>query len=156
MSQTPSLRLRLLVALAGAALLLGVFAATGLAAEYGGLGALGVFKAGRNGGHLEVNPSNGVHVRSASPADGSSYIAETIEVGGKPYFRIQKLGSKGEYLAEARVKLTSRVISWTASRSTLKSSGFTCWWWANARPKKNIPCSILKRLWRPSSMRSRP
>ncbi len=31
-----------------------------------------------------------------------------------------------------------------ASRSTQKSSGFTCWWWANASPKQNSRCSIPK------------
>ena len=40
-------------------------------------------------------------------------------------------------------------ISWTALRSTPKSSGFTCWRWANARVKEHSPCSIPKRLWRP-------
>ncbi len=81
MSQTPSLRRRLLLALAGAALLLGVLAATACAAEtYGGLGGLGVFKAGRNGEHLEVNPRS-KRAFGVAP-DGSSYIAETIEVAG--------------------------------------------------------------------------
>jgi PKD repeat protein len=105
MSQTPSLRRRLLLALAGAALLFGVLAATAFADEYGGLGGLGVFKAGPHGGHLEVNPRS-KRAFGVAP-DGSSYIAETIEIAGKPYFRIQKLGSKGEYLAEAQVKLTN-------------------------------------------------
>jgi len=106
MPQSPSLRQRLLLALAGAALLLGVLAATARAGEYGGLGGLAVFKPGKNGGHLEVNP-RGNRAFGVAP-DGSSYIAEEIEIAGKPYFRIQKLGSKGEYLAEARVKLAGK------------------------------------------------
>jgi len=100
MSHTLSLRRRLLPAFAGAALLLGVFATTGLADEYGGLGGLGVFTPGGNGGHLEVNPRS-KRAFGVAP-DGSSYIAETIEIAGAPYFRIQKLGSQGEYLAEAQ------------------------------------------------------
>ena len=42
----------MLLALAGV-LLLGVFAGMASADEYGGLGPLGTFKAGRDGGHLE-------------------------------------------------------------------------------------------------------
>ena len=92
----------LLLALAWV-LLLGVLAGTASADEYGGLGPLGTFKAGRNGGHLEVYPRSH-HAFGVAP-DGSSYIAETLEAGGESYFRIQKLGSQGEYLAEAKVKL---------------------------------------------------
>ena len=127
MSRTPSLRLRLLGALAGAALLLGVFAATGLAAEYGGLGGLGVFKAGTHGAHLEVNPRS-KRAFGVAP-DGSSYIAETIEVAGKPYFRIQKLGSNGEYLAETKVELTSKPHQLDGVAIDAEGSGCTCWWW---------------------------
>ena len=106
MSQTPSLRRRLLLALAGAALLFGVLATTAFADEYGGLGPLAAFKAGTHGAHLEVNPRS-KRAFGVAP-DGSSYIAETIEVAGKPYFRIQELGSNGEYLAETKVELTSK------------------------------------------------
>jgi PKD repeat protein len=99
------------LALAGMLVLLGGFAVTARAGEYGGLGGLAVFKAGRNGGHLEVNP-RGRNPRShpvfgVDSADGSSYITDEIEVTGKLYFRIQRLSSKGEYLAETRVKLAS-------------------------------------------------
>ncbi len=105
MLQRLSISRFLLLALAGAFLLLGALIATARADEYGGLGGLAVFKPGKNGGHLEVNPRS-KRAFGVAP-DGSSYIAETIEIAGAPYFRIQKLGSKGEYLAEARVKLAS-------------------------------------------------
>lgn len=94
------------LALGGSLLLLGVFAARARAGEYGGLGPLAVFKAGRNGGHLEVNPRS--HQAFGVAPDGSSYIAETIEIESKPYFRVQALGSSGEYLAEARIKLPTQ------------------------------------------------
>ena len=107
MSLVSSLRRHLLPALTGCLLLLlGALAATARADEYGGLGGLAVFKPGKNGGPLEVNPRS--HRAFGVAPDGSSYIAETIEIAGKPYFRIQKLGSKGEYLAEARVKLATQ------------------------------------------------
>jgi PKD repeat protein len=93
------------LAFAGVLMLLAVLAVTARA-EYGGLGGLASFTPGRNGGHLEVNPRSR-HAFGVAP-DGSSYIAESIEVEGKPYFRIQKLASKGEYLAEARVKLSGQ------------------------------------------------
>jgi PKD repeat protein len=103
-SQSPSFRRHLLAALTGALLLLAALAATARADEYGGLGGLTVFKAGTHGGPLEVNPRS-KRAFGVAP-DGSSYIAETIEVGGAHYFRVQKLGAKGEFLAEGRVKLS--------------------------------------------------
>jgi len=93
------------LALAGVLMLLAALTVTARA-EYGGLGSLAPFTPGRNGGHLEVNPRSH-HAFGVAP-DGSSYIAESIEIAGKPYFRIQKLTSKGEYLAEARVKLSGQ------------------------------------------------
>jgi hypothetical protein len=69
-----------LLALAGMLVLLGVFAGRAFADEYGGLGSLGTFKAGRGGGPLEVYPRSKLAFGVAP--DGSSYIAETIEVGG--------------------------------------------------------------------------
>jgi PKD repeat protein len=96
----------MLLALAGVLLLLGLLAVTARADEYGGLGGLAVFKPGKNGGHLEVNPRSH-HAFGVDP-DGNSYIAEEIETEGKYYLRIQKLSSKGEYLTEARVELTGK------------------------------------------------
>jgi PKD repeat protein len=93
------------LALAGAFMLLAALAVT-TRAEYGGLGGLAVFTPGRNGGHLEVNP-RAHHAFGVAP-DGSSYVAESIEIAGKPYFRIQKLDSKGKYIAETQVKLSSQ------------------------------------------------
>ena len=105
MSRSPSLRRHLLPALTGCLLLLlGALAATARADEYGGLGPLGAFTPGANGGHLEVNPE-GNRAFGVDPADGDSYVADEIEVAGKHYFRIQKLGAKGEFLAETRVEL---------------------------------------------------
>ncbi len=104
-SRAAVLRWCLLLVLAGAALLLGALVATARAAEFGGLGGLAVFKPGHNGAHLEVNPRG--HRAFGVAPDGSSYIADEIEAEGKHYFRIQKLGPKGEYLAEARVKLAN-------------------------------------------------
>jgi PKD repeat protein len=91
------------LSLAIAILLLGVLAASARAGEYGGLGGLAVFKAGRNGGHLEVNPRS--HRAFGVAPDGSSYIAEETQTGEEHYVRIQKLSSTGEYLAEGKVKL---------------------------------------------------
>ncbi len=95
----------MLLALAGALLLLGgLAAAVARAEEYGGLGSLGVLRPGGNGEHLEVD-ALGNRAFGVDPADGSSYIADEIEISGKHYFRIQKVGSNGEYVAEVRGEL---------------------------------------------------
>ena len=101
----PSLRRHLLPALTGCLLLLlGALAATARADEYGGLGPLGAFTPGANGGHLEVNPE-GNHAFGVDPANGDIYVTDEIKVSSKHYFRIQKLDSEGRFLAETRVEL---------------------------------------------------
>ncbi len=105
MSLVSSLRRHLLPALTGCLLLLlGALAATARADEYGGLGPLGAFTPGANGGHLEVNVF-GNRAFGVDPAGGDSYVADEIEVAGKHYFRIQELGAKGEFVAERRVEM---------------------------------------------------
>lgn len=94
----------LLPALAGA-LLAGVLAPSAGAA-YGGLGAVGsAIKPGSGGGHGEVNPSGATgHNFAVDPSTGDMYIAEEFTETEE---RLQKFGSKGEFLAENRIKVTS-------------------------------------------------
>jgi hypothetical protein len=106
MTKRASIVYRVLLALALAGTLFLLSAAVVSADEYGGLGSLAVFTAGEHGGHLEVNAAPEAHrAFGVDPVDGSSYIADELTAEGKHYFRIQKLGAKGEYLTETRVEL---------------------------------------------------
>ena len=149
----PSLRLRLLLALAGVAALLGALAATASADEYGGLGGLAVFKAGRNGGHLEVNPrSHGVWRRS----DGSLYIAETSKSSGKRSSGSRSWARKANTSLKLRVKLTSRALQLDGVAIDAEKQRLYALVVSERNAEEAQPCSTLKRLWRRSSTRSRP
>ncbi len=89
----------MLLALAGVLLLLGVLAATARADEYGGLGGLGVFKAGHDGGHLEVNPRSQAGV-SASPPTAALTSPKRSKSRESSYFRDPEAG-----LAKANTSL---------------------------------------------------
>lgn len=102
----PALRF-VLSALAAALLAAGALAPSAGAA-YGGLGRIGAstIKPGAGGGHGEVNPSGIVgHNFAVDPTTGDMYIAEQVENVSEA--RLQKFGSKGEFLAENKIKLSS-------------------------------------------------
>ena len=100
MSRTPSLRLRLLVALAGAILLLGAMSAAARAESYGELGHFG--KAGVGQGQFQI-PSEKVEVHAfgVDPTDNSVYVGDEPTEGE---YRIQKFTATGTFLASVSFK----------------------------------------------------
>jgi hypothetical protein len=98
MSRTPSLRRRLLVAFAGAMLLLGAVSAVARAEGYGELGHFGL-GAGTGNGQFEI--TTGTHAFGVDPTDNSVYVGDEPTVGE---YRIQKFSATGEFLASVSFK----------------------------------------------------
>jgi hypothetical protein len=101
MSHAPSLRRRLLLALAGAALLLGAMSAAAHAEPYGELGHFGK-GAGTGPGQFQI-PSEKVetHAFGVDPTDNSVYVGDEPTEGE---YRIQKLSATGQFLASVSFK----------------------------------------------------
>jgi hypothetical protein len=98
MSRTPSLRRRLLVAFAGAMLLLGAISAAARAESYGELGHFGG-EAGTGNGQFEI--TTGTHAFGVDPTDNSVYVGDEPTTGE---YRIQKLSDTGKFLASVSFK----------------------------------------------------
>jgi hypothetical protein len=96
MSRTPSLRRRLLLALAGVALLLGAMSAAARAESYGELGHFGK-GAGIGPGQFRI-PAEKVetHAFGVDPTDNSVYVGDEPIKGE---YRIQKFSAAGTFLA---------------------------------------------------------
>jgi len=96
----PSLRRRLLVALAGAMLLLGATSAAARAESYGELGHFG--GAGTGNGQFQI-PSEKVetHAFGVDSTDNSVYVGDEPTTGE---YRIQKLSATGQFLASVSFK----------------------------------------------------
>ena len=100
MSRTPSLRLRLLVALAGAILLLGAMSAAARAESYGELGHFG--EAGTGNGRFQIPyETSEIHAFGVDPTDNSVYVGDEPTEGE---YRIQKLSATGQFLASVSFK----------------------------------------------------
>ena len=101
MVHTPSLRRRLLLALAGVALLLGATSAAARAESYGELGHFGK-GAGAGPGQFQIPSEKGeVHAFGVDPTDDSVYVGDEPTTGE---YRIQKLSATGEFLASVSFK----------------------------------------------------
>jgi hypothetical protein len=100
MSRTPSHRRRLLVALAGVALLLGAISAAAARAEsYGELGHFG--KAGTGPGQFQIPPETHAYAFGVDPTDNSVYVGDEPTEGE---YRVQKLSAAGQFLASVSFK----------------------------------------------------
>ncbi|HYM44532.1 MAG TPA: hypothetical protein VES65_00005, partial [Solirubrobacteraceae bacterium] len=107
-ARLPSTR-SLLLALLGALLLFGgldVERAGAAEPVYGGLGRVGasIIKPGEGGGHGQVNPFTN-HNFAVDSNTGDFFIADEFVEAGHNLARVKEFGSKGEFLAENRVKL---------------------------------------------------
>jgi hypothetical protein len=100
MSQTPSLRRRLLPVLAGAMLLLGATSAAARAESYGELGHFGGV-AGTGNGEFQAQPETHDYALGVDPTDNSVYVGDEPTEGE---YRIQKLSATGEYIASVSFK----------------------------------------------------
>ena len=98
MSRTPSLRLRLLPAFAGAMLLLGAMSAAARTESYGELGHFGK-GAGTGNGQFQI--TTGTHAFGVDPTDNSVYVGDEPTEGE---YRIQKLSATGTFLASVSFK----------------------------------------------------
>lgn len=96
------LRWCLLLVLVGGLLLLGGGSAAASAAEpYGELGHFG--SAGTGHGQFQIPPETHNYAFGADPTDNSVYVGDEPTPGSGEY-RVQKLGSKGEFIASVSFK----------------------------------------------------
>ena len=100
MSHTPSLRRRLLVAFAGAMLLLGAMGAAARAESYGELGQP-FGGPGTGNGKFQFPPETHAHAFGVDPTDNSVYVGDEPTEGE---YRIQKLSATGQFLASVSFK----------------------------------------------------
>ena len=101
MSRTPSLRRRLLVAFAGAMLLLGAMGGVARGESYGELGHFGK-GAGIDPGQFRIPAEKvEVHAFGVDPTDNSVYVGDEPIKGE---YRIQKFSATGLFLASVSFK----------------------------------------------------
>ncbi len=97
MSRSPGIRRRLLLALAGSALL--IIAASAPAQATTGYGDLAHFGAGAGTGQGQFKPSTETDAFGVDPTTNDMYVGDEPTVGE---YRIQKLGADGKFLAEVK------------------------------------------------------
>jgi hypothetical protein len=99
MPRTPSLRRRLLVALAGAMLLLGAMSVSARAEGYGELEHFG--EAGIRHGQFQLPSEVHAYALGVDPTDNSVYVGDEPTAGE---YRIQKFSAAGKYIASVSFK----------------------------------------------------